>query len=470
MEVCRDRACTAIEHSFDATGSSGVPGVPLAAGAHFWRLYTRTATELGERASPTWEFVVTPRAAPVDTTWGTLPDFNGDGLGDVVINAGPVAPDTRGNAYEYLGRVGGISATPSQRLRVPTDTTSLSVADALAAAADVNGDGFADLVTARTGSVLLFYGGPAGLPAAPNAMILPPEVGRTFSRSVDGAGDINGDGYGDVLVGADGGAQGGRAYAYFGGPAGIAATPGFVLRPPVRLGRGAEFATRVAGIGDANNDGFADAAVSALDDSRRSICRFNGSATGFTVSICEDEIDVSYSTIPVLTRAGDFNGDGLADMAFVGGVRQVDIILGGGRGTTVIVQPMTDDGAVASVASVGDVDGDGFDDLAVATVLSSVRPDRTSVYRGRSANYIYSADGYVSTINDTRGGSFGSALAGAGDLNGDGVVDLVVGSPRWDSSQGRAYVYNGAPTGFPTLPSLILESPGGVLFGALLAK
>ena len=157
----------------------------------------------------------------------TAGDVNGDGYADVVIGAWGYASQT-GRAYVYLGGASGL-ATPAA-----TTLTGVAAGDhfgySVAPAGDVNGDGYADVVigargyNSNTGRAYVYLGGASGL-AATAATTLTGDGRRTTRHSVAPAGDVNGDGYADLVVGAIGYSSfTGRAYVYLGGAGGLATT------------------------------------------------------------------------------------------------------------------------------------------------------------------------------------------------------------------------------------------------------
>jgi hypothetical protein len=160
-------------------------------------------------------------------------------------------------------------------------------------AGDVNGDGYADLVVGALGASVnatddfagkayVYLGSAAGLATSPTVTLLGSEVRGAFGRWVSNAGDVNGDGYADVVIGADGenGADGagspGRAYVYLGSAAGLAASPAVTLIGPD--GPGSWFGRCVAAAGDVNGDGYADIVIGADAGGRQP-----GGAAGTTV-------------------------------------------------------------------------------------------------------------------------------------------------------------------------------------------
>jgi hypothetical protein len=120
-----------------------------------------------------------------------------------------------------------------------------------------------------------------------------------------------------------------------------------------------------------------------------------------------------------------------------------------------------------SVASAGDVNGDGFDDLVVGAACQ----DNGATDEGNTFVYLGSAVGVplvpsISLDNPANqaGGHFGNSVASAGDVNGDGFADLVVGAPYQDCpalNGGDAFVYLGSVGGVPSSPSVTVTCGGG---------
>ena len=233
VDICRDRACTKPLVSFDAAGASGVPPRLLPAGLWFWRAFGKSAGATGTAVSPTWEVIVRARSAPVDTSWGTTPDVNGDGATDVLVGA--IGGDGgAGRAYAYESGPVGLPKVPTVTLTGVGPGADFG--GSLASAGDVNGDGFSDVVVgaigaAGTGQVYLYLGGPTGLNTSPTTTITGGDgFAANFGGSVAGAGDVNGDGYADVLVGAYSASSGtGRAYLYWGSATGLSTSPAVTL-------------------------------------------------------------------------------------------------------------------------------------------------------------------------------------------------------------------------------------------------
>ena len=179
-------------------------------------------------------------------------DVNGDGYGDVVVGA------TGKLRYIYFGSAAGIRTAPSETLVGPDIGSGFG--DAVAGAGDVNGDGYADVVVGAPAYRRLAT---AAHPHLSRQRRRRPTASGTRRRHIHGAdhlssrslaADVNGDGYGDLLVGAMGE---NRFFVYFGGASGLARVPDQTLLGPSGTA-GQDFPLPVSAAGDVNGDGYAD--------------------------------------------------------------------------------------------------------------------------------------------------------------------------------------------------------------------
>ncbi len=480
--------------AFDAVGTSGAPAADLPPGVLFWRTRIRVGMSTGTAVSPTWEFTVGARSAPVNASWGTTLDVNGDGYADVVVGAW--GSGGTGRAYVFLGGLGGLSTTPASTLTGPDLTLPVGVYESfgwsLASAGDVNGDGYADLVvgTQNEGRAYLYLGGASGLSTTPATTLTGPDGGY-FGQSLASAGDVNGDGYADVVIGAqntDSLGASGRAYVYLGGRAGSPRPrPATTLTERPEPGGYGSFGWSVASAGDVNGDGYADLVVgdSSQTTSRGRVYVYLGgtegiSSTPSTTLTQIDEAEAFFGTS--VASAGDVNGDGYADVvvgaAGVHHAARANVYLGGAGGlsptpnTTLAGTEGLEDSPFSrfalSVANAGDLNSDGYVDLVLGA--RSVMNDHGRVYV-----YFGGAAGFSSTPFALSGPAgalvwFGQSVAGAGDVDGDGYADLVVAAPfavtiGLPLASGLVYLYPGRPGGLSTTPSAILHPPDADSFG-----
>ncbi|HTA88396.1 MAG TPA: VCBS repeat-containing protein [Polyangiaceae bacterium] len=411
VEICRDRACAQAVTTFSAAGASGTPPMALTRGVYFWRLRGSASGVVSMTTSPVWEFSVGARSASVNTSWGTSPDVNGDGYADVIVGAhNSLSSD--GNAYLFLGGASGLASVP---IAITPPAIGNGFRGPIASAGDVNGDGFADVIFAAIGpfngpgGAYLSLGGPSGL-ATPLWLPSPGDPHGGFGFTVASAGDVNGDGYADVVIGAL--TQNSvSAYLYLGSSGGLATTPIPLNAPTVTN----VFGYPAASAGDVNGDGYADVVIGV----------------------------VHYSA----SKPGG----------------HAYVYLGGPSGLSATPITLTDPGSDlsvgfgASVSSAGDMNGDGYADVIIGTQTEAgtVGDGKVYVYFGSSTG-LESAPMTLAVPGGSNLG-YGYGVVAAGDLDGDGFGDIAVGAPGVLNDIGQGYAYFGSSTGVRsgviTLPS-----------------
>jgi hypothetical protein len=475
IQICRERTCSSVVMTIDATGTSGAPTGDLPTGVSFWRLFGRAGTAVGTSPSATWEVRVGVRSAPLDTSWGTMVDVNGDGYADVIVasqiltdNGPPPSPPPTiaGYVRVYTGGPTGLATVPATTLTDP-DGAGSNFGNSVASAGDINGDGYPDVVvganavSGNAGRAYIFLGGPNGLATTPASTIVGPDgQGALFGASVSSAGDVNGDGYSDVIVGAQFGNLGaGSAYVFLGSGDGISLSPATSLTTSLdSTDTYGYFGHSVASAGDVNGDGFSDVVVGAyaLDGNSGRSYVYLGSSSGLartastTLSPPSGAIGFGFS----VASAGDVNGDGYADVV-VGGGGSTFVYSGGASGTR--DSPQTSLIGYGSVLSIGgDVNGDGFADVVVCDPSANNSAGMAWIFGGRSLGVGVAP---LTTLMGPSGpgGNFGASVAGGADINGDGIGDVIVGAPGLGA--GSLYVYLGSVNSFPTTPSTTVAGP-----------
>ena len=398
-------------------------------------------------------------------------DVNGDGFDDLIIGtpfADPNGISYAGQSYVVFGSNSGFGAGLSLSTLDGSNGFAIngiaegdSSGSSVSSAGDVNGDGFDDLIIGAicadpnginaAGQSYVVFGSNSGFGAGFNLSTLNGSNGFAINGiacgdlsgwSVSSAGDVNGDGFDDLIIGAisadpNGMQYAGQSYVVFGSNSGFGAglslstlngSNGFAIN-----GIAADDFSgwSVSSAGDVNGDGFDDLIIGATVPTP-------------TASVMQGKVMWCLAATVALVRAWTCPRSTAATA----------LRLTASRCMT---------SQAASVSSAGDVNGDGFDDLIIGAIGAD--PNGIS-FAGQSYVVFGSNSGFgaglnLSTLNGSNGFAIngiaandhsGTSVSSAGDVNGDGFDDLIIGAdgaaPNGISYAGQSYVVFGSNSGF----------------------
>jgi len=460
--------------------------------------------ESGPGGTPAWSFESGQSEALLGLAVSCAGDVNGDGNDDVVVGA----PDWswghyhEGRAYCFLGQPDGLSNTVSWSKEGTSDNARFG--HQICPAGDVNGDGYDDVLVAAPyfgvsqpseGSVYLYLGGPSGLGTSTAWSMEGGQSGAHFGLSISTAGDVNGDGYDDVIIGApdwnNATNDSGGAWIYLGGPGGLSTQAVFF----VEGGFNWRFGERVALMGDTNGDGYSDIAIKGGTGNPSYVYVYHGHPNGTDENPDRIYTDDGNSAFGLgMLTAGDVNGDGLADGIVgdknddsgnsgngpEGAIHLYEGMPSYGLGTIPVTTIFGEEDTPGTswfgwqAETAGDVNGDGLGDVLVSDPHyddGTPLEGKVWVYLGRASREPGNAD-WVAESGQSAA-HYGNAVA-TGDWNGDGFSDLCAAAWFQDhpsTDEGVVYVHNGGPGGLnPSWDWIADGGQGGALFGRSVAN
>lgn len=444
---------------------------------------------------------------------------SGQRLGDHVAAAGDIDGNGRPDILisDSISGAGGTTYVYNPAASViASETLGDPGTNAVASAiGDMDGDGQMDFMLGSPDANTISANGGFVEIVSSNVSInlMGQTTGSHFGSSVAGIGDINGDGLNDMLFGAEGvdntNTDDGSAYIIYGRTTNafslnvnaMSPADGFELEGS---SAGAFFGSDASAAGDMDNDGFADFAVASQGTGE--VHLFFGGFTGITDTKTISGFSVDYGSsnpsIP-LAYLGDVNGDSIGDLFAASTDGSGTAYIFSGSALAASGATITLGSAYASISgsggyelvgggSAGDFNGDGLADVAVA-------------FRNGDQAEIFVVDGEALTagmtmadllnsstatrlhfdLNDANianptAGDFTFELSTAGDLNGDGFDDLIIGTPDANNGDGGFFTIYGRPedddltggnpdmhaTGYNGPASLVASSNGDALNGS----
>jgi hypothetical protein len=433
---------------------------------------------------PDWTAEIDQAGAAFGVSTATAGDVNGDGYSDVIVGASNYSngQSGEGGAFVYLGSAAGLGSSPAWRAE--SNQVDAHFGISVATAGDVNADGYSDVIVGASdydqdfvdeGRAFLYLGSATGLSTTPAWTAASGQAGARFGICVSTAGDVNGDYFSDILVGAYEFGLGGRAFAYYGSSVGPATAPSWFGEPEPEGGAfDARYGKSLASAGDVNGDDYSDIIVGAsrygytVETHAGRAFAYYGSPSGLPASASwirggppafyqGDELGVSVGS------AGDVNHDGFSDVIVGALLHMNDQYREGGafvyHGTAAGLehhapwsaygnQDEADFGTAGGTA--GDLNHDGFSDV----IIGAHGYDNGQVNEGQAFVYYGSGSSVqnpeqLTAEGDQASAHFGVSVGLAGDVNGDGGPDLIVGAHMYDNGEldeGRAFVYYGAST------------------------
>lgn len=420
--------------------------------------------------SPDWSMESNRAYANLGYSVATAGDVNGDGYPDVIVSAPAYnyGNENDSRAFVFYGSHSGLDSTADWTM----DTADINYVSSIG---DINGDGYSDFMIStidRTGfidepgKILVFHGSSAGPNNTAAWSLEISEAYNDFDYSVNPAGDVNGDGYSDLVIGCpeynNGENSEGQIQVYYGSSAGLSSEADWVKesdRINTLLG------ISVSTAGDVNGDGYADIMACSVTSTSNpgKVHVYYGSESGLsdTANWTVEGIGYYNTNGPLGYYAGDVNGDGCSDIIvennLTNGLVSYYIYCGSSSGlgsaSSNFLTSKYKEIIYWNIAAAGDVNSDGYADIIVtASNDYSYNEKGESIYlKAAILIYLGSASGpstgeadWTIEIERENYGPIGP-VSRAGDVNGDGYSEIIIGDWNYsnnETSEGRVLLYD----------------------------
>ena len=380
-------------------------------------------------------------------------DINGDGVSDLVAgspSASPSGLNRAGSVFVWSGADGSLI------YQVDGALSGSVLGQSVGVVGDLNGDNCSEWIVgapgenSNTGSARVYSGSDGSLLFRFDATT----QGDFLGSAVSGAGDVNMDGTPDFIVGsslADPGGNGNAGIAYVWSGSDGSFLYQFKGSSPLEY-----FGRDVDGAGDVNADGFADVIVGGWGSGSGHASVFSGMDGSLLYRMDgQNNEGLGYS----VSGCGDLNSDGYSDFmagavnASPGGSFSGSTYVWSGIDGSLLYQfdgTSTYEYLGSALSSAGDSNGDGIADLLVGSpAIDWLTPGSASLYSGADGTLIHRF------VGGANGDAFGWSLCGVGDLNGDGLGEIMAGAkdadPNGNAQAGSVYVFGLLPSVPPIL-------------------
>ncbi|HNF23164.1 MAG TPA: FG-GAP and VCBS repeat-containing protein [Leptospiraceae bacterium] len=491
---------TAVEVSLDSSAYAQASGTAswkfqLPTGSNTWKEFSKHTVSVRANKNGVYSAVTT-----ITVVKGKNKDINGDGYSDLVVGA-PEYNTDEGRVYIFYSKGGTPISSGTYSI---ADSTLTGIASSrfggAIAQGDINGDGYGDIVVgatenpANTGSVFIFHsGGSSGIGSGGTGNAFRTITGDvtvgtesySFGESI-ALGDINGDGYSDLAVGASehrngGGTFRGAVYIFLStGSGSITQTQASSFDSRIHaLGNNDRIGTAVA-FGDFNSDGYSDLVIGGKvyigTEGRVWIFHSQGTTGIASNTIGSATVNISSSGNILLgasLSAIDVNGDGYSDLVVGGegnGSNPGNVFIFHSTGPTGIsatasvgnfaskITGFANNSHLGSSVSTGDFNCDGFGDFIAGGQDYNFSGAQghiiVGISNGSSGITFTTYSGANNNIASASSPSLFGISVGALDFNGDGCTDIFAGGHTTGASvQGALYYFQSAGTGFASINS-----------------